>query len=98
MRLFKSFTVKCCVFTSTSEKEFEVIDNLMEHIEKYHPKIYKNLEKEGRKLAASQNGCGYFDSGEPKGSDWHLADKEFRYEWMRDALEYRLEKVSVKRW
>lgn len=85
-------TVRChnsCGFTSTSKYEYLAVDALFEHIKEKHVKTFEQLMKRGRKLATSQNGCGYWDDGKD-GSGWDEAQQTFRDAWTESALKEKL--------
>lgn len=66
------------------------VNALLNHIIKCHPDLYAKLKKAGRREAQSQNGCGYFDSGNPSNDGWHKAQPTFRRAWIESALRHRI--------
>ena len=93
MKLEKKFTVSCCSFQFSSDWEHESVAKLMSHIRKCHPELVKKINKNARKQAMSQNGCGYWDELSSNYSGWHKATPTFREAWKLNALEKMLDCV-----
>jgi hypothetical protein len=90
MKLERTFTVTCCDFKFSASYEYEALNKLMAHIRKNHPAVVKKLNKNGRREAMSQNGCGYFDNGKGSTGGWFDAQSSFREAWKRNALKSML--------
>jgi hypothetical protein len=91
MQLVESFRVSCCGKTHEFTYKYEAIEFLMKHIRRKHKSLLGKLEREGRKLARSQNGCGYYD-GNDKDTGWSRAQPTFREAWRENALKAILER------
>jgi hypothetical protein len=91
MKVSKSFIFTCdCGHEYEVSEEHVGVERLLGHIKQKHPLIFTRLEKEGRKAAMSQNGCGYHDSGEGKYGGWHEAQASFRNAWIKNVLSLHI--------
>ena len=91
MGITSTHAIKCqeCDSAIVSFEQYEAVEWAKKHIKEYHSKIYENLEKRGRELARSQNGCGYYD-GSDKDTGWQKASTTFRDAWIKHAVEEML--------
>ena len=88
-KIVESYEVQCCDVKKSFEWKHEAVDYLMGHIRRKHKNLLPTLEKKGRDLARSQNGCGYYD-GSDKDTGWPRAQASFREAWRKHALERML--------
>lgn len=96
MRLTESYTVECCAQVVSFECKHEALEWLMKHIRAAHLNLLTKLEKRGRELARSQNGCGYYD-GSDKDVGWPKAQETFREAWRTNALKEQLQRTPRKK-
>lgn len=89
-RLVESYKAVCCGTETTFSEKYEAVKFLLTHVQTAHKQFYKQLEKKGRQLARSQNGCGYYD-GSDRDTGWAKARAGFREAWIKHALEDELE-------
>lgn len=92
MKITTTIKVECCngKFEFSSSSNHEVIEALLNHVKINHKPLYERLERKGRRLAMSQNGCGYYDSGKGEQGGWWDAQPPFRQAWIENALEDEL--------
>ena len=70
-----TLTIRCCKFSVSAPYKYDCANKFLNHVRRHHPDEFLKLYKEARRLARSQNGCGYYDSGEPgPTSGWSKAD------------------------
>jgi hypothetical protein len=93
MELIETFTVKCCDLEWSYEHKYQALEVLLSHIQNWHSQFFESLNNQGRMLARSQNGSGYWDSDTRDG--WSNAHEEFRHAWTINALEKYL--ISQKK-
>lgn len=92
--------IDCCTISGKYDNEHEALDDLLAHIRKAHKKYYEILTKSGRRLAMSQNGCGYSDDGKTKEKkvgrhNWNEPGADgFRQAWISNSLKKALEEKS----
>ena len=97
MKIISKFEVqcsKCDGIANSFTTEFTAIDWLFEHIRNQHPGTFQKLQIEGRQMATSQNGCGYFDNPQDKSknSGWYKSREGFKLAWTKHALKIMLDK------
>lgn len=92
MKIIEQFTVQCCGKSWVHTARYAALSQLLNHIIRAHPEQYAKLKREGRKMARSQNGCGYWDQDGAKGmwNGWAKAQPTFRRAWIEKALDYKL--------
>jgi hypothetical protein len=91
MKLVESYQVTCCDMVELFSWKYQAIECLLKHIETSHSNRYEVIEKKGRKMTRSMNGCGYYD-GNDKDTGWGKASETFREAWRKNALEYLLQR------
>ena len=89
MKVETRFIARCCDQTQRFASEFQMLQWAVAHLKAEHPTTAKKLWKVARKIARSQNGCGYYDDGR-KGSGWDQAPPEFRDAWFLQAVREAL--------
>jgi hypothetical protein len=84
--LTEIFVTNCCNTTFLDTSKYDLFKKLMQHIRSKHPDVLATLDKYGRELARSQNGCGYYD-GSDKDTGWPNAQESFKEAYREQALE-----------
>jgi hypothetical protein len=99
MKLIREYTLQCDACRThpyqinRCQSELATLIGMLAHIQQFHVTQYAKIEWEGRLLATSQNGNGWYKDYpicEPKFDGWSGAPKDFRDYWIMKAFENSL--------